>query len=226
MAVYGSSVRVVRLGQTEFKECWQLQQRLCDLRREGRGEDTLLFTEHHHVYTIGTAGNDDHLLARDDELRRLGARVHHIDRGGGITYHGPGQLVGYPILDLHSFTPDLHKYLRDLEEVVIRALKTFGLRSERTPGYTGVWIGDDKICAIGVKASRWVTMHGFALNVDTDLSYFDRIIPCGIFEKGATSLARVLGGAPAMQEVIAAVTYAFGEVFEATMFEEEKAWTL
>jgi len=185
-------LQVLNLGRTEYKSCWELQKRAFDLRSTGLIPDTLLLTEHDHVYTIGKSGNDNHLLAHEQELRAKGISVFHNDRGGDITYHGPGQLVGYPILDLKDHYLDLHRYLRDLEEVIIRTLAAYGIDGKRVEEYTGVWVGDEKICAIGVKSSRWITMHGFAFNVNTDLSLFDRIIPCGIFEKGVTSLRQVL----------------------------------
>jgi lipoate-protein ligase B len=211
------SVHVVSLGRTEYRSCWILQQRLFGLRSEGRISDTLLLTEHDHVYTIGRNGDDSHLLADTSELTSRGVEVVHTDRGGDITYHGPGQLVGYPILDLKNYYCDLHRYLRDLEEVVVRTLATYGVRGRRLDKYTGVWVGNEKICAIGVKSSRWVTMHGFALNVTTDLSFFERIIPCGIFEHGVTSMENVLGHEPSGEEVASRLVEDFGEVFGAEM---------
>jgi lipoyl(octanoyl) transferase len=212
-------IRSAFLGRTEYSSCWELQRSLLEERRKGRIPDTLLFTEHDPVYTIGTGGTDDHLLASDDELKRRGIQVVRTDRGGDITYHGPGQLVAYPILDLHGYTLDLHRYLRDLEEVVIRILRSYGVEGERVPEYTGVWVAGEKICAIGIRSSGWVTMHGFALNVSTDLSYFDRIIPCGIFERGVTSLAAVTGGAFPLEEVARRAAEAFGGVFGRTVEE-------
>jgi lipoyl(octanoyl) transferase len=143
--------------------------------------------------------------------------VVHNDRGGDITYHGPGQLVGYPILDLHGFSLDLHRYLPDLEEVTIRMLSSYGVKGERIGGYTGVWVGGEKICAIGIKSSRWITMHGFALNVNLDLAPFDRIIPCGIFERGVTSLQHHLRSSVRLDEVCERIVESFGQVFERTM---------
>lgn len=204
---------VADLGRTRYGECWELQHRIHALRVTGGCGDILLLTEHEHVYTIGTTGNDNHLLAGSDELKLRGADVVHTDRGGDITYHGPGQIVGYPILDLHGHTLDLHRYLRDIEEVVIRTLAGFGIGAGRHPGYTGVWVEGEKICAIGIRAARWITMHGFALNVDPDLSYFGRIIPCGIFEKGVTSMSEVLGRRVTTEEVRPALTEAFTGVF-------------
>jgi lipoate-protein ligase B len=216
-------VRVIFLGRTKYDEAWELQRETVERRRTGGAPDTLLLTEHDHVYTIGKGGNDLHLLAGERELREKGIEVYHNDRGGDVTYHGPGQLVGYPILDLTGFTPDLHHYLRDLEEVIIRAIGAYGVRGERIEDYTGVWVGGEKICAIGIKSSRWITMHGFALNVTTDLSYFRRIIPCGIFERGVTSLAEILGREVPLDEVVGRVTEEFGRVFGATMRESAPA---
>lgn len=210
-------IAVVNLGRSEYRSCWALQRRILDLRSSGRIADTLLLTEHDSVYTIGKSGDENHLLASKQELDTLGVEAVAIDRGGDITYHGPGQLVGYPVLDLKNYYCDLHRYLRDLEEVVIRTLAQFGLSGRRITGYTGVWVGGEKICAIGVKSSRWVTMHGFALNISTDLSFFDHIIPCGIFDKGVTSMEAVLGIPVLMDRVAEALVGEFGTVFGATM---------
>jgi lipoyl(octanoyl) transferase len=175
--------------------------------------DLLLYTEHEHVYTIGKGGDSDHLLASGNELKESGVDFFQIDRGGDVTYHGPGQIVGYPIIDLNSYFPDLHKYLRSLEEVIILALKKSGIEGMREEGFTGVWVKGNKIAAIGVKVSRWITMHGFALNVNTDLAKFDRIIPCGIFHKGVTSMQSVLGTSLKLEDVQKALNNAFGTVF-------------
>jgi lipoate-protein ligase B len=201
------------LGRTRYADVWDLQKALWTLRSSGRIEDLLLFTEHEHVYTIGKSGNENHLLATEEELRRTGVDVFAVDRGGDITYHGPGQLVGYPILDLHVHGEDLHRYLRNLEEVLIRVLASFAICGVREEGMTGVWVGGEKIAAIGVKVSRWTTMHGFALNVNTDIAKFGRIIPCGIFHKGVTSMERLLGASVDMQAVIEHTVREFAEVF-------------
>ncbi len=206
-------LNIVRPGETEYRGCWQLQRELHARRRAGLCDDTLLLTTHPHVYTIGTSGDADHLLAGADELARSGADVVRTDRGGDITYHGPGQLVAYPIIDLSGHGADIHRYLRDLEEVVIRAIAPFGLKGEREPGYTGVWVAGEKIAAIGVKVSGWVTMHGVALNVNSDLSYFQRIIPCGIPHLGVTSMERSLGARVPMEGVADAVARGFETVF-------------
>ena len=202
-------VGIQDLGLRDYKECWdyqeQLFQEIVDLkiknRREGTSLETpnhFLFVEHPHVYTLGKSGDMTNLLVNEAQLKTKGATFYKINRGGDITYHGPGQIVGYPILDLDNFFTDIHKYLRLLEEMVILTLADYGLKGERSKGETGVWLDVGtpfarKICAMGVRASRWVTMHGFALNVNTDLSYFDMMIPCGIKGKGVTSLNMELG---------------------------------
>ncbi len=205
---------LIDIGKTEYSYAWDLQKSLLDLRNEGKIPDVILFTEHHHTYTIGKSGGDDHLLASEDELRSKGIALFKIDRGGDITYHGPGQIVCYPIIDLKNHYLDVHRYLRDLEEVVIRALKRYSIEAHREPDYTGVWVGSEKICAIGVKVSHWVTMHGFAFNINTDLSYFGRIIPCGIFHMGVTSLSQVLDRGVTLSEVKHILTEELAGVFE------------
>ncbi|HTK81449.1 MAG TPA: lipoyl(octanoyl) transferase LipB [Bacteroidota bacterium] len=206
---------VIDLGLTDYKSIWDLQHRLFDLRASGAISDTLLLNEHKHVYTLGKSSDDNHLLADAAELQKTGAEVFHIDRGGDVTYHGPGQLVGYPILDLNNYYLDLHRYLRDIEEVIIRTLADYGVEAGRDERYTGVWVRGEKIAAIGVKVSRWITMHGFAFNVNTDLSYFGRIIPCGIFHKGVTSLERLMGKKTGLSEVQEHIVKHFGSVFGA-----------
>ena len=214
-------VQVLELGRTDYKTCWDFQKRLFDFRTAGLIPDCLLLTEHDHVYTIGKGGKADHLLANELELKESAAAVYHIDRGGDVTYHGPGQIVGYSILDLRNYYLDLHRYLRDIEEVIIRALEAFGVPGKRNDEYTGVWVNNEKICAIGVKSSRWVTMHGFALNVNTDLSFFERIIPCGIFEKGVTSLQQLKGRDFQLVEVADQVIEEFGKVFDVEARKKE-----
>ena len=205
------------LGLIDYKQCWDFQEELfaeilavkSSNRKENKTVSTknhLIFCEHPHVYTLGKSGDEKNLLVNEDYLKSRGATFHKINRGGDITYHGPGQIVGYPILDLDNFFTDIHKYLRFLEEAVILTLKEYGLDSERSPGETGVWfdVGTPKarkICALGVKSSRWVTMHGFAFNVNSDLSYFGNIIPCGITDKSVTSLQKELGKEINMNEV-------------------------
>ncbi|PQV47253.1 lipoyl(octanoyl) transferase [Jejuia pallidilutea] len=192
------------LGFKDYKETWDYQEALfkaiVDTKVKNRRENAnlqtqnhFLFVEHPHVYTLGKSGDLSNLLLNETQLKEKGATFYKINRGGDITYHGPGQIVGYPILDLENFFTDIHKYLRFLEEIIILTLSEYGLKAERSPGETGVWLGVGtpfarKICAMGVRASRWVTMHGFALNVNADLGYFDNIIPCGIKGKAVTSL--------------------------------------
>ncbi len=197
------------LGLKDYKETWEYQEQIfketLDIKIKNRREDAqlvtpnhFLFVEHPHVYTLGKSGDMQNLLVDEKQLKEKNATFYKINRGGDITYHGPGQIVGYPILDLDNFFTDIHKYLRLLEEMVILTLQEYGLKAERSKGETGVWLDVGtpfarKICAMGVRASRWVTMHGFALNVNTDLGYFDLMIPCGIKDKAVTSLNVELG---------------------------------
>ncbi|MEW6062432.1 MAG: lipoyl(octanoyl) transferase LipB [Bacteroidota bacterium] len=205
---------VVNIGRTRYADAWELQKQIFSARLQQRISDVLVFTEHDHVYTLGKSADDNHLLAKDEELSKKGVDVFWIDRGGDITYHGPGQIVGYPIIDLNDHYHDIHRYLRDIEEALIRALQEYGISAGREPEYTGVWVKDEKIAAIGVKVSKWITMHGFALNVNTDLSFFDRIIPCGIFHKGVTSLQQILGREIALEEVQQYVIHHFQQLFQ------------
>jgi len=209
------NISVVNLGTTNYASVWRLQREIVELRYAGKISDVLLLNEHRHVYTLGKSSDEHHLLAQKEELIAKGVEVFHIDRGGDVTYHGPGQLVGYPILDLNNYYFDIHRYLRELEEVIIRALAEYGISAHRDKDFTGVWVGGEKIAAIGVKVARWMTMHGFALNVNTDLSYFDRIIPCGIFHKGVTSTEQLLGRRLPVDEVARKIAHHFLEVFDA-----------
>lgn len=203
-------VEIQDLGLKDYKETWDYQEKLfqeiLEIKSQNRKSETniketpnyLLFVEHPHVYTLGKSGHMDNLLLNEDQLAEKGATFYKINRGGDITYHGPGQIVGYPIFDLDNFFTDIHKYLRYLEEAIIMTLAEYGLKGERSEGETGVWLDVGtpfarKICAMGVRASRWVTMHGFALNVNTNLGYFDNIIPCGIRGKAVASLNVELG---------------------------------
>lgn len=197
------------LDLIDYKKCWDYQEKLFNdillikstNRKENKSDPTnnyLLFCEHPHVYTLGKSGDQKNLLVNTNYLKSRGATFYKSNRGGDITYHGPGQIVGYPILDLDNFFTDIHKYLRFLEEAIILTLKEFGVNGERSKGETGVWldVGSNearKICAFGVKSSRWVTMHGFAFNINTNLAYFNNIIPCGIIDKQVTSLEKELG---------------------------------
>ncbi|MDM1396369.1 lipoyl(octanoyl) transferase LipB [Myroides odoratimimus] len=230
-------VKLIDLGEKDYKETWDYQeevfQSILDVkirnRREERSDDTdnyLLFVEHPHVYTLGKSGDVHNMLLNDEQLKAKGATFYKINRGGDITYHGPGQVVGYPILDLENFFTDIHKYLRLLEETIILVLKDYGIESSRSEGETGVWLGVGtpfarKICAMGVRASRWVTMHGFALNVNSDLGYFDNIIPCGIRGKGVTSLNVELGVEQVDEdEVRAKIIKYFSELFEVEIIKQ------
>ena len=202
-------IQLQDLGSKDYKSTWEYQEEIfkdiVDLKIKNRREELdlptpnyLLFVEHPHVYTLGKSGDLENLLLNEKQLEAKGATFYKINRGGDITYHGPGQIVGYPILDLENFFTDIHKYLRFLEEAIILTLEEYGLKCGRSEGETGVWLDAGtpfarKICALGVRASRWVTMHGFALNVNVDLGYFDNIIPCGIRGKGVTSLQVELG---------------------------------
>ena len=205
-------MEVRRLGLVPYPEAWALQNRLADARRAGLAPDTLILLEHPHTYTIGRSGTRDHVFLTESELAARGITCLDVDRGGDVTYHGPGQLVGYPIFDLGP-QPDVGRYLRNLEDCLIETLADFGIAAGRLSGYTGVWIGDRKIAAIGVKVSQGVTTHGFALNVSTDLSLFTHILPCGIPDKGVTSMALEVGRAPAMTEVEARVEAHFSNGF-------------
>lgn len=206
--------QLFKTGLLDYKTAWDWQRDLHQQRVAGVIEDTLILTEHPHTYTIGKAGGEEHLIAEEDTLKREGITVFRIDRGGDITYHGPGQIVGYPILDLHNYYLDVHRFLRDLEEVIIQTLAEYGVRGGRVSGLTGVWVDGAKIAAIGVKVSRWVTMHGFAFNVNTDLNYFGNIIPCGISDKPVTSMEKLLGGKLNFDKVQNLIWHKFEEVFE------------
>ena len=231
-------VHVEDLGRKDYKETWDYQELLfkgiVDLkirnRREGLQLPTpnhFLFVEHPHVYTLGKSGDINNLLANEKQLAEKGATFYKINRGGDITYHGPGQIVGYPILDLDNFFTDIHKYLRFLEEMIILTLAEYGLKGQRSEGETGVWLDVGtpfarKICAMGVRASRWVTMHGFAFNINADLGYFDMMIPCGIKDKAVTSLNVELGKtAIDMGEVKQKLVKHFKALFEAELVKEK-----
>ena len=230
-------VKFINLGLIDYKEAWDFQEKLfqdiIDVKRANRKREDagigiepiqskLIFCEHPHVFTLGKSGQQSHLLVNEKQLAEKGANFYKINRGGDITYHGPGQLVGYPIFDLDHFFTDIHKYLRYLEEAVIRTLAEYGINGGRIKGATGVWLDWDnpkarKICALGVRSSRWVTMHGFAFNVNSDLNYFTNIIPCGITDKAVTSLEKELGRTIDMQEVQEKVKKHLQELFEMTL---------
>ena len=210
-----SEVEVRRLGLMPYAEALALQRELVEERRAGRIGDLLLLVEHPHVLTLGVRGDGgrSNILASAEALAERSVDVHETGRGGDITYHGPGQLVGYPIIDLKPDRCDVHRYVRDLEEVLIRVAADYDIYAERVPGLTGVWVGGSKLAAIGVRIARWITSHGFALNVTTDLEYFKMIVPCGIADRGVTSLAALLGRPVARAEVEDRVVRRFSDVF-------------
>lgn len=222
-------MRLLELGLAPYHEAWNLQREIFRRVIAGEVDDTLILVEHPPVYTFGrgadrqTNGAPANFLLTEEQLRELGAETFEIERGGDVTYHGPGQLVGYPILNLAHFKEDLGWYLRALEETIIEVLRTYDLEGVRIAGRTGVWVGEtgneEKICAIGVHASRWCTMHGFAFNVNTDLSYFQHIVPCGISDRGVTSLATLIGETIAMEEIGERYRAAFEKVFEVSFVE-------
>ncbi len=207
------------LGRIGYGEAFQLQKALVERRKAGQICDQLLLVEHPHVITLGRNGKESNLLAGEEALRRAGISYFETDRGGDITYHGPGQVVGYPILDLREWKRDVVAYVRALEEALIRTLAVFGIRAGRLEGLTGVWVEGKKIAAIGVHISRWITSHGFALNVTTDLSYFQYIVPCGL-SRPVTSMAE-LGVKPESRELVAALVENFSGVFDFRMLTQE-----
>jgi lipoyl(octanoyl) transferase len=220
------------LGTIDYKTAWDYQEKIVAAtvakkthnRKAGfeqrKTQNYFLFCEHPHVYTLGKSGDAKHLLLNEEALQEKNAAFYETNRGGDITYHGPGQIVGYPILDLDHFYHDTHRFLRELEEIIICSLADFNIHGQRYPGFTGVWIDPDdplkarKICAVGVRCSRWVTMHGFALNVNTDLAYFNNIIPCGINDKQVTSMQKELGAIVDIEKVKTRLKKHFLSVFE------------
>lgn len=229
-SLINKKVKFQDLGVQDYQPAWDYQEELLkqnlDIKIHNREnpedlkttENHLLFVEHPHVYTLGKSGHESNLLANENKLKEINATYVKVNRGGDITYHGFGQIVGYPILDLENFYTDIHRYMRDLEEVIIRTIAEYGLIGERSPGETGVWfdVGKPyarKICALGVKASRWITIHGFALNVNTDMKYFDYIIPCGISDKQVTSMKRELEKEVDYEEVKDKIKKHFVDVF-------------
>ncbi len=211
---------VEQLGPVDYPDALRLQHEKVAARKAGAIPDTLLLLEHPHVYTLGRNGNRAHLLVPAERLHALGAEVIETDRGGDVTYHGPGQLVGYPILDLTRHRRDLGWYMRSLEEVFVRVAADFGIRAGRLPGAPGVWVGNEKLVAMGVHVSRWVTSHGFAFNVNTDLSYFRAIVPCGLRDKGVTSIERLLRRRVEMEAAAERAIEHFGKVFGMEMRRE------
>ena len=212
------------LGLADYNQVWDLQKEIFSLRYRNEIDDTFFLLEHPHTYTLGKVAEKENLISTNDQLKELGISVYEIDRGGDITYHGPGQIVGYPIIKLSDWKEDTHEYLRALEEVIIKTCAEYGLDTNRNPKYTGVWLGEKKIAAIGIKVSRWITMHGFASNVNTDLSYFGGIIPCGIKYKDVTSLQLELGKKIRLNEVKEKLVKNFQNVFGYSNFiEKEKS---
>jgi lipoyl(octanoyl) transferase len=211
------------LGLVDYSEALAMQSMAVE--QCGRdGAEELILLEHPNVFTLGTGADASHILRNQEELRNLSIDVHRTGRGGDVTYHGPGQLVGYPIISLRPDRCDVHRYVRDLEEVLIQALGDFGIRGTRIAGLTGVWVENEKIAAIGVRIARWITSHGFALNVNTDLDYFSLIVPCGIAEKGVTSMSKVLGKEIDLREAARSVASRFGEVFDRSMEIGGEGW--
>ncbi|MEM1093466.1 MAG: lipoyl(octanoyl) transferase LipB [Bacteroidota bacterium] len=233
--VQAETIVAVHLGRSAYEPTWalqrQIQQRLIQAKRASPPEalpHVLLMVEHPHVYTLGKSGDASNLLLSEQELAARGAQYVPIDRGGDITYHGPGQLVGYPLLDLDRFFNDIHRYIRCLEDAVIRTCAEYAVQADRVAGRTGVWVGPDargderKICAIGIRCSRWVTMHGFAFNINTDLDYFEYIVPCGISDRGVTSLAAEVGHPIDEQQARARIAHHLAEVFGARLVHDER----
>ena len=206
-----------RMGRHSYAEVWDLQKKLVRQRRLGLIPDTLILVEHEPVYTLGKSGDENHLL----QSRSAEIPIYRIERGGDVTYHGPGQLVGYPILDLHNHRLSVSWYMRSLEEAIIRTLARFGISAGRRKGMTGVWHQEEKVAALGVRLSRWISMHGFALNVNTDMCYFDGIIPCGIFEYGVTSMEMILGKKQNVRAVEEELIGEFSDVFGLTALHSE-----
>jgi lipoyl(octanoyl) transferase len=207
---------VRRLGLVPYADALELQRALVEQRRAGEIPDTLLLLEHPHVITLGVKarGNLSNVVVPAETLSAHDVELFDTGRGGDVTYHGPGQLVGYPILDLRPDRCDVHRYVRDLEEVLIRVAADYGFTATRVPGFSGAWVKEEKLAAIGVRISRWITSHGFALNVNTDLDFFNLIVPCGIADKGVTSLARLRGEPVSMDEVMTRTATRFAEVFD------------
>lgn len=234
------AIDFIHLQTIDYQEAWDYQEKLfaeiLEIKAANRKRtpeeaerstpNYLLFCQHPHVYTLGKSGSENNLLINEEFLKHKGATFYKINRGGDITYHGPGQLVGYPIFDLENFFTDIHKYLRFLEEAVILTLAEYGIVAGRIQGLTGVWLDHEKqqrprkICAMGVKCSRWATMHGFALNVNTDLDYFNYIVPCGITDKAVTSLKQELGHEVPLAEVEEKMLHHIGQLFEAEIYSK------
>jgi len=208
------------LGVVPYDDGLKTQELAVERLRSGEGAEQLLLLEHPHVFTLGRGADASNILADQDQLQSNSVEVHETGRGGDVTYHGPGQLVGYPIINLKPDRCDVHRYVRDLEEVLIRTIADYGIEGGRIEGLTGVWVGNEKIAAIGVRIARWITSHGFALNVNTDLKFFQMIVPCGITDKGVTSISRLLGHDVDLSEVAVIAARHFGEVFDREIVAE------
>jgi lipoyl(octanoyl) transferase len=213
-------INLIKAGLSDYRQIWKLQNRLFKKVVDHRDQHYLILTEHHPVITIGKSGNRNNLIASEAHLKSIGIDTIDIDRGGDITFHGPGQMVGYPILNLYKFKKDIHWYLRALEDVIIRTISEFGITGLREQGLTGVWVGSRKICALGVNVTRWVTKHGFALNIHTNLNYFDHIIPCGISDRGVTSISQLTGNIIPVKDVSNILLRHFENVFSVTFGED------
>jgi len=211
--------RVFNLDTVDFAEASHLQSELIELRLAGRIPDVILFLQHPPVLTIGAFGGEQNVIISQDVLKREGISIAHTDRGGDITYHGPGQLVGYPILDLKARGRDVHQYVHDLEEVVIRTLGDYSISGHRDPDYPGIWVGQEKICAMGIRVAHWVTKHGFALNINNDLTPFSYINPCGITGRGVTSMKQLLGRELEIDDVTNGIIRRFSAIFGMKVFE-------
>lgn len=237
MIVDKNKVRFQDIGLISYGNAWDYQEKLfnevVEIKRSNKSGSTLtpsshhlIFCEHHPVFTLGKSGDNDNLLVNEEHLKKLGIEFFKVNRGGDITYHGPGQIVGYPILDLDEFFTDIHKYLRFLEEVIIRTLAEYELTAGRLNGSTGVWLDPEnpfmarKICAMGVRCSRWVTMHGFAFNVNTNLDHFNYIVPCGIDDKQVTSMQKELGKEVNIEEVKSRLKFHFEDIFQASLVDK------
>lgn len=214
--------RVLDLGLVSYEKAYDLQRRLHKFRREGRIDDVLILLEHEPVVTIGRGGKRDNILVSEELLQSKGIRVFEIDRGGDVTLHCPGQLVGYPILDLKIHGKNIHRYLRNLEEVIIRSLKVYGINGQRIENHTGVWVGGRKVASIGIGIKGWVTFHGFALNINSDLSYFSLIRPCGFESRTVTSMSEILGRSVEPKNFRYQLIKQFAEVFSLEMEKDGK----
>ncbi|MFC1728993.1 lipoyl(octanoyl) transferase LipB [candidate division KSB1 bacterium] len=208
-----AGIDIEYLGKRDYRSTWDYQRDLFERKLRGELRDKLLLVEHNPVFTVGKSGDMSNIVVDDCILEQTGFQIISIDRGGDITYHGPGQLVGYPVIDLNNYYRDVHRYLRDLEEVVIRALADFGIAADREEGMTGVWVNGEKIAAIGVKVSRWITMHGFALNVNTNLDHFNYIVPCGISGRHMTSMKKILDRTVSLRDTAQRISFHFCSVF-------------